>query len=217
MCGRYGLTTEQEALSAALGVEHILFSDFPRYNIAPTQNVPVLLEDPRCIEGFRWGLIPSWAKDPSIGNRLINARSETVATKPSFRGAWKHRRRCAVLATGFYEWQKPPSGKGPKRPHWIALKSGGPFGFAGLWETWDDVRSCTILTTGPNELVRPIHDRMPVILTGDALESWTDPAVAPEEVQGLMAPYPADRMTAWEVSTYVNRPGNEGPDCVAPV
>lgn len=221
MCGRFTLTIEQEALSAAYGVERLLLDHQPRYNIAPTQDVAVLLggDAGRRIEAFRWGLVPSWAKDPGIGNRMINARSETVSQRPSFRTAWKHRRRCLILADGFFEWKNPRKGKGAKEPYWIHLEDRRPFGFAGLWEIWKgegkEVQSCTILTGPPNELVKPIHDRMPVIL-GDPeeWEAWVDPEVPPEEVEELFRPYPEDQMAAHQVSTYVNSPRNQGPECV---
>ena len=224
MCGRFTLTLDEEALSAAYGVERLLFHHHPRYNIAPTQDVAVLLggDEGRRIEGFRWGLIPSWAKDPSIGNRMINARSETVAEKPSFRTAWKHRRRCLVLADGFFEWKKPEEGRGPKQPYWIQMEDRRPFGFAALWESWkgdgEEIRSCTILTGPPNELVKPIHDRMPVILGHpEEWETWVDPEVPPEEMEGMMRPFPAEEMRAFPVSSHVNRPENQGPECVEPV
>jgi len=225
MCGRYRLTIDQQEQLEVYVAE--LFEEEDRgsrYNIAPTQRVPVLViqDDTRWIRGFRWGLVPSWAKDPAIGNRMINARSETVAEKPSFRTAWKHRRRCLVLTDGFYEWQKPADGKGPKIPHAIEMADGRPFGFAGLWERWgsedDPLFTCTILTTDANELVKPIHDRMPVIL-GDAEEwdAWVDPDVPSDELDGLLRPYPSEELHAYPVSTYVNKPGNEGPECVDPV
>ncbi len=221
MCGRYGLTIDQETVAATYEVERLLFNHEPRYNIAPSQDVPVLLDDERGrrVEGFRWGLVPFWADDPKIGYRTINARAETVAGKPAFRNAWKRRRRCLVLATGFYEWQKPASGKGPKRPHWIRLADARPFGFAGLWERWDGggepLYTCTILTTDANELVGPIHPRMPVIL-GErwSWNAWVDPEVAPAEAEASLAPYPAEEMHAQPVSTYVNSPRNEGPQCI---
>jgi len=224
MCTRYKLTIEEQELLATYVAEMFMDEYAPRYNIAPTTLVPVLVvrEDARRIEGFRFGLVPSWAKEVSIGTRLLNARSETVAEKPSFRGAWKRGRRCAILADGFYEWQKAPSEKGSKTPYLIRMADGRPFAFAGLWERWgpddDPLYSVTMLTTEPNELLAPIHDRMPVIL-GDASEwdSWIDPAIPSEELDGLFRSYPSDEMHAYSVSTYVNRPGNEGPKCTEPV
>src|SRR5439155_13144753 len=152
----------------------------PRYNIAPSQPIAVVANSGNNqIEFFRWGLVPSWAKDPSIGNRMINARCETLAEKPMFRAALK-RRRCLIPASGFYEWKKNPDGK-TKTPMYIRMKSGKPFAFAGLWDRWkspdgSELLSCTIVTGKPNEMVADIHDRMPVILTGDACEKWVDPS-----------------------------------------
>jgi putative SOS response-associated peptidase YedK len=172
------------------------------------------------IEFFRWGLIPFWAEDPAIGNRMINARSETLAEKPSFRAAYR-RRRCLVLADGFYEWRKEP-GSRSKTPYLVRMASGEPFAFAGLWEAWrpDDtpVLSCTIITTRPNELVAPIHNRMPVILPREAYDLWLDPGEKrPAELDPLLGPYPAAEMTAYPVSRIVNNPQNDVPEVVEPV
>jgi putative SOS response-associated peptidase YedK len=222
MCGRYGLTIEQEAVAAAFGVSRLLTDHRPRYNVAPSQTAPVILQEAgsgRSLRGFRWGLVPFWAEDPAIGNRMINARSETVQTKPAFRGAWKDGRRCLIPATGFYEWQPPATAKGPKVPYWIRMADERPFGFAGIWERWDrggePLFTFTVLTTDANDLLRPIHDRMPVIL-GDARgwELWLDPKTSQEEAATLLAPYPAEEMQLHPVSTYVNRPANEGPTCI---
>jgi putative SOS response-associated peptidase YedK len=224
MCGRYGLTIEQEALAVAYGVDALLTDHQPRYNIAPTQTVPAIVEGngQRRVGGLRWGLIPSGATDPSVGNRMINARSETVGVRGAFRRAWSQRRRCLILADGFYEWRKPPSGKGPKVPHWIRMADGRPFGFAGLWERWrgkgEEIRSCTILTTDANELVLPIHDRMPVILGHpEEWDAWIDPSIPSPELDGLFRPYEPEDMAVRRVSTYVNNPANEGPACIDPV
>ena len=167
---------------------------------------------------MRWGLIPSWATDPAIGNRLANARSESVLEKPAFRAAMR-RRRCLIPADGFYEWKK--NGRN-KQPYLIGLRDGRLFAFAGLWEAWEGadhsyVESCTILTTTPNELMAPIHDRMPVILPAEAYGPWLDPAVPPAEVLAWLRPLPADQMTAYPVSTLVNNPRNDRPECVAPL
>jgi putative SOS response-associated peptidase YedK len=193
----------------------------PRYNIAPTQPVAVIPNDgKRAIDFFTWGLIPSWAKDPSIGSRLINARSETLAEKPSFRSAYR-RRRCLILADGFYEWQAREGTK-TKVPYYIRLESGDPFGFAGLWEQWfapdgSEVKSCTIVTTEPNELVGKIHNRMPVILPAAAHQEWLDPGEKdPDSLQGLLKPYPALEMMAYPVATLVNSPANDWPDLIQP-
>jgi len=194
-----------------------------RYNIAPSQPVAAIRIEPgtttRQLVLLRWGLIPSWAKDPKIGHQCINAKAETVAEKPSFRAAFKAR-RCLVIATGFYEWQV----QGPrKQPMWIGLKSHRPFAFAGLWEQWHppegaDIESCTILTTDPNELLRPIHNRMPVILAPSTYDQWLDPTVHDAEtLKSLIRPYPSEELTAYPVSTLVNNPRHDAPDCLEPV
>jgi putative SOS response-associated peptidase YedK len=192
----------------------------PRYNIAPTQPVAVVPnDDSRAVQFFRWGLVPFWAKDPSIGSRMINARSETAAEKPSFRAAYR-RRRCLILADGFYEWRAEP-GSRTKTPMYVRMASGEPFAFAGLWEIWhpDDapLLSCTILTTEPNELVAPIHNRMPVILAREAYDRWLDPEEQPSgSLDDLLKPYPAGEMTAYPVSRFVNNPANDAPACIVP-
>jgi putative SOS response-associated peptidase YedK len=167
---------------------------------------------------LRWGLVPSWADDPAVGNRLINARAETVASKPSFRAAFRQR-RCLVPADGFYEWQKQA---GKKQPFYIHLRGGGPFAFAGLWERWqgadEPIESFTIVTTEANELVRSLHERMPVILPREAYKHWLDPAYAKlEELQALLRPYPAEEMAAFPVSTRVNSPRVDDAACIVPV
>jgi putative SOS response-associated peptidase YedK len=193
----------------------------PRYNIAPTQSVAAVRApsgiDKREFAFLRWGLVPSWADDPAIGNRLINARSDSVATKPSFRSAFKHR-RCLVLADGFYEWQKLGS---KKQPHYFSLRDGKPFAFAGLWERWEKsgtpVESCTILTTEANDVLRPVHERMPVILEPKDYDLWLDPSPQkPELLQGLLRPYSAGEMTGFPVSPLVNNPRINSPRCIEP-
>ena len=193
----------------------------PRYNIAPTQDVPVVLAAEaggRTLRMMRWGLIPSWSKDPSAAARMINARSETAAEKPAFRQALR-RRRCLIPADGFYEWQARPEGK---QPYHIRRKDGGCFAFAGLWDSWRDgqqgpVQSCTILTTAANELLRPIHDRMPVILPVEAYPLWLDAAVQePARLSPLLAACPADEMLALPVGRAVNDPRHDSPDCLRP-
>ena len=159
-----------------------------------------------------WDLVPSWAKDPKIGNKLINARAETIATKPAFRSAFKSR-RCLIPATGFYEWKKLPGGK--KQPYHIEYGDGLPFAFAGLWETWlgdgaQPIESCTIVTGEPNELVRDVHDRMPVILQDEDYDRWLDPKQKdPAALESLLVPYPADRLRLYPISTAVNNARNE--------
>jgi putative SOS response-associated peptidase YedK len=221
MCGRYGLTANREQLDEAYPVDVVLTEHHPRWNIAPTQDAPVLLRNgrQRRIEAFRWGLVPHWAKDASLGPRMINARAETVASKAAFRDAWHDRRRCLVLADGFYEWRKPEGGSGPKVPHWIQMSDGRPFALAGLWERWGPqgapLHSFTVITTDANELVQPIHDRMPVILDEKGWGSWIDPGVSAHEVEGFLVAYSAGGMRARAVSTFVNDPRHEGAECVA--
>lgn len=196
----------------------------PRYNIAPTQPVAVVPNDGRLqIDFFRWGLIPSWAKDPSIGNRMINARVEGISEKPAYRSAVR-RRRCLIPASGFYEWKKPaPDRAGGKTPMYIRSKDGRPFAFAGLWETWrapegHDVRSCTIITGPPNELVRTIHDRMAVILLPEHYRVWLDEGeLSPDALARLLQPYPAELLEAYPVGRAVNTPKNDGPELIRPV
>ena len=220
MCGRYSLIADIQELARQFEFDGTGFENSPRYNVAPTQSVlTVTNREERQGEFMRWGLIPSWAKDPSIGNRMINARGETVAQKPSFRNALQ-RRRCLVLADGFYEWQKVGKGKRPMR---IVLKSRDPFAFAGLWETWrnpegETVRSCTIITTEANDLLRPIHERMPVILPRELEEFWLDGDVSDSTaLSDVLAPYPDDSMEVYEVSTLVNKATNSSPDLIVPV
>jgi putative SOS response-associated peptidase YedK len=189
----------------------------PRFNIAPTQSVIVVSDDgQRRLVQMRWGLIPSWAKDPSIGDRMINARAETLAEKPTFRAALK-RRRCIIPADGFYEWQKLGKVKQPVR---IVLKSREPFGFAGLWEQWispngEGIFSCTIVTTAANELLKAVHDRMPVILTRDAEAAWLDPKTQdPEKLLPLLKQYPPEQMEFYPVSRDVNSPAVDKPSII---
>ncbi len=220
MCGRFSLTTDTKKLAEAFAEFSPPKEVTPRYNIAPTQPVAVVANTGQNkVDFFVWGLIPGWAKDPTIGNRMINARSETLAEKPSFRAAYR-RRRCLVLADGFYEWRK--NSDKSKTPMYIQLESREPFAFAGLWEQWfspdgGEVLSCTIITTEPNALMRSIHNRMPVILPRSAYGQWLDPAEqAPQRLQPLLVPFPAEEMTAYPVSTFVNNPRNEAPQCVTP-
>jgi putative SOS response-associated peptidase YedK len=222
MCGRFALTIDPVDLQDA-------FPDFKfpaqyalRYNIAPTQPILALPNDGSKEAGFFiWGLIPSWAKDPTIGNRMINARAETLAEKPSFRSAYKYH-RCLIFTSGFYEWQVQPGGK-TKIPHFIHLITGEPFAFAGLWENWESpdgsrIHSATIITTEPNELMGKIHNRMPVILPHDVYAQWLDSSPKqPSSLQSLLVPFPAVRMEAYPVSTLVNSPAYDQPECIVPV
>lgn len=222
MCGRFTLTTSPEQLRAAFYGLSVPDQVQPRYNIAPTQPVAVVANDDKFqMDFFIWGLIPSWAKDPAIGSRMINARAETLAEKPSFRAAFR-RRRCLVLADGFYEWRQEP-GQRSKTPLYIKLKSGEPFAFAGLWENWNspdgsNVLSCTIITTEPNSLMQSIHNRMPVILSTESFSAWLEAReTEPSRLQDLLAPFPAELMSAYPVSPLVNSPANEDSRCILPL
>lgn len=221
MCGRFTLTVDPAEFQDKFGNFTFPKKFAPRFNIAPTQ--PVLAvpnNDKFKADFFVWGLIPMWAKDPSIGNRLINARGETVAEKPSFRGSLKYK-RCLIFADGFYEWKTQP-GKKTKTPFYIHMKDRKPFAFAGLWDTWNSsngslIRSCTLITTEPNELMAMIHDRMPVILHPRDYAKWLEPsAQTPDQVLPLIKPFPADTMDAYPVSTLVNKASRDLPEMVVP-
>ena len=217
MCGRFILSQPAEAIASTFQLP-IIPELAPRYNIAPTQPVATILSagDRRQFQMLRWGLIPSWAKDPAIGNKLINARAETVAEKPSFRSAFRHR-RCLVIADGFYEWRRQD---GKKQPFYFRLHDGQPFAFAGLWEHWQDsmgevIDSCTIITTEANEILQPIHDRMPVILNPKDYDLWLDPTLDKiEQLQQLLQSYSSTEMTSYPVSTKVNKPTNDTPELI---
>ncbi len=230
MCGRFTLTVDPAELQDTFG-DFIFPNQFaPRFNIAPTQPILAIPNDatPALAGGarentadfFLWGLIPSWAKDPSIANKLINARGETLGEKPSFRGGFKYK-RCLVLADGFYEW-KVQAGVKTKIPHFIFMQDRKPFAFAGLWDEWHSLdggtlRTCTIITTEPNELMSTLHNRMPVILDKKDYAEWLDPAPrTPDSLQHLIYSFPADKMSAYPVSTLVNAPGNDRAECVIP-
>lgn len=220
MCGRFTLFAPEKELAQRFGIPPAGRSLAPRYNIAPSQPVAAVRAAPegsgRELVLLRWGLIPSWAKDPSIGNRMINARSESAAQKPAFRSAIR-RRRCLVPASGFYEWKRTGSGK---RPYFARVRGGAPFGMAGLWERWEAadgsaVETCTILTTDANGLLAPVHDRMPAIVPPKEYGVWLDPAVTdPGRVAPLLAPFPEDQMEAWPVSARVNRPTEDDPGLI---
>lgn len=217
MCGRYAQRTDPKRLAQAFGVAEAPEAE-PRYNIAPTQEVLAVHQTAggREMTLYKWGLVPSWAKDTSIGARLINARSETVAEKPAFRQAFK-RRRCIIPADGFYEWQRTG---GRKQPFYFRLRDESPFGFAGLWEHWEgdgnkSINSCAILTTEANEVLRPVHDRMPVILHPDDYELWLEGGEREQPLlRELLRPYPPEEMLGYPVSTLVNSPGNKGAELI---
>ncbi len=198
MCGRFALVSESAEISEKFNVEKISYDFKPDWNISPGQHIPAVIhrEGQNVLVSFIWGLIPSWAKDPSIGNRLINARAETVHIKPSFKNAFK-KRRCLIVADGFYEWKK----EGRKKiPLYFHLRSGEPFGMAGLYETWmspekTEIATCTIITTDANQLVAPAHDRMPVIVPKDQERTWISDAIEDRAIlSSILKPYPADEM-----------------------
>lgn len=225
MCGRYTLTVPLSNLVDAFEVPPPDFEFSPRFNVAPSQEVPVVAQDTRGrrMGLLRWGLVPRWAKDPSIGSRLINARSETVGEKPAFRGAFRGR-RCLVPADGFFEWKKE-GGAGPKEgktPYWIHPGDGEPMAFAGLWEKWEPesgppLHTFTILTTLAVPAIHHIHPRMPVILTRENWEDWMDPGTDPQTLGPLLAPYAPPSLTAHPVSSLVNSPRNDRPACIEPL
>lgn len=223
MCGRFTLTADPNQLRQAFPWLNIPEERLtPRYNVAPTQPIAVVANDGKHqLDYYVWGLIPFWAKDPSIGSRMINARAETIAEKASFRTPFR-RRRCLVLADGFYEWKSEPRSK-TKTPMYIKMKNSSPFAFAGLWENWNspdgsNILSCTIITTRPNEMLLPIHNRMPVILPEKAYSLWLDPGEPDQsQLQSLLEPYPEQEMAAFPVSRLVNNPANDSADCILPI
>lgn len=218
MCGRTTLTITPKDLERTFGFP-VPPEYRPRYNIAPTQQLLAIgeLNGESGFRNYRWGLVPFWAKDLSIGNRLINARSETVMEKPAFRAAFA-KRRCLVVVDGYYEWRIGPTGK---RPHRIRSTSGEAFTLAGIWELWgrggEAIESCTILTTRASSALESIHDRMPVIIGVGEREKWLSAGAAADALIPLLAPYAGDDLNAYEVSTLVNSPANDVEDCVEPV
>ena len=221
MCGRFALKAPPRSIQ-----EHFHLPEAvdlpPRYNIAPSQSVAVVRHMPGNnspqLNMLHWGLIPYWAKDLKTAYKLVNARGETLNQKPSFRSAFKMR-RCLVVADGFYEWKR--SGK-IRQPFYVHLKNDSVIGFAGLWESWNGqdgniIESTTIITTSPNELIREIHVRMPVILHPEQYDTWLLDSTPQHTLQELLASYPADKMVAYRVSSEVNSPQNDSPDCIKPV
>jgi putative SOS response-associated peptidase YedK len=221
MCGRFTLRTPAKDIAEFFHLADV--PDIrPRYNIAPTQPVGAVWLKPKVANRefvmLHWGLIPFWAEDPQVGFSTINARAETVATKPSFRQAFA-KRRCLVLADGFYEWQKT---NGRRQPFYIHLKDDSPFAFAGLWEDWKrdnrEIESCTIIVTEANDVLKPIHDRMPVILSPEDYDVWLDPKVEDrKKLEEMLRPFPSSLMEAYPVSTVVNNLQNDIENCVEPL
>lgn len=216
MCGRYTLVKKAEDIEKRFHVQIEEDTLHPSYNAAPTQNLPVISNDnPGLAAYYKWGLIPFWAKDAAIGNKLINARAETLLEKPAFKKSLQSK-RCLVIADGFYEWQK--NGK-TKQPYRITLKDNGLFAFAGLWDEWKNeqgnkIRSFTIITTSPNALMESIHDRMPVILNPSDEKHWLSTNLKAEDALDLLQPYDAGKMQAYQVSKQVNSPANNMPELI---
>lgn len=220
MCGRFSLKSTMKAIEDEFSIERSDIDFQPRYNVAPTQNIAVIIQDEtRKLTTLRWGFIPSWAKDPAIGNRMINARAETLLEKTSFKAAFK-KRRCLIVADGFFEWKKIGH---EKIPMYIYLKDENLFTFAGIWETWRSsdgkaIHSCAIITTSPNEFMSSIHNRMPVILSQKDRDAWLDISNQTEKnLIDLLKPYPSEAMAAYPVSKIVNSPLNDIPACIKPV
>jgi putative SOS response-associated peptidase YedK len=224
MCGRYTLHHTSKEIAERFGVEPVEKLLAPRYNVAPSQIVPVIRraqpgEDLRKMAGCKWGLIPYWAKDPKIGNNLINAKAETISEKPSFKQAFA-KRRCLIPADGFFEWQK--RGKAPSQPIYVRRRDRGLFAFAGLWEGWktpegETVETCTIITVEPNELISTIHHRMAAILKPDDEAMWIDPKSGVDDMLRLLRPYESNELEAILVSRAVNSPMRDVPALIAPV
>jgi putative SOS response-associated peptidase YedK len=222
MCGRFVQTSDIRTIKKLFNVQDVEAIPSPRYNIAPSQDIAAVIHDKATkLINCRWGFIPSWAKDESIGYKMINARAETVAAKPAFKHAFM-KQRCLIVADGFYEWQKKENGK-TKHPFYITLKSDEPFGFAGLYNIWvspDGRHICTgtIITTEANELLKPIHDRMPVIMPKDKQEMWLDNNFNYEtELKSMLRKLPSANLKMYQVSTRVNFPKNDSPDNIRPV
>lgn len=219
MCGRFALTDTDAIFSRFRAIISEDFKITPRYNIAPAQNIPVIYKEKyheNRVELMRWGLVPFWAKDPKIGYRMINARAETLTQKPSFKHIFKTK-RCLVPSSGFYEWKKID---GQKVPYFVAIKSCKIFSFAGLYDNWTDsdgneLRTFTIITTNANNTLRPIHERMPVILRQEFEEKWLDIKIRDSEwLAEMLKPYPDDQMVVYPVSREVNNPGNDNPQLI---
>lgn len=219
MCGRFVMTLEPSKVEQFFGVSEVP-EIIPRYNIAPSQQILAICQNGdgyRHARSFRWGLVPSWSKDPAIGNKMINARSETVGEKPAFRGPIRYH-RCLIPASGFYEWSRQGDGK---VPFYIHRKDQEPLAFAGIWDTWKSmdkvIESCSILTTDANSLISKLHDRMPVILSQSEFAAWLDREVTDvEKLKLLFAPFPSDMLNAFQVSTLVNNTRNDSPECLNP-
>jgi len=230
MCGRYTSTSTMTDLATIFDAQEVRADPLPqRYNVAPTLDVYAVAvrEGHRALGTFRWGLVPSWAKDPAIGNRMINARAEGIEAKPAYRAALA-RRRCIIPADHFYEWQRRTSSDGKpagRLPYAIHRRDGQPMAFAGLWEVWRDpadpgspaLKTCVIVTTEANELMAPVHDRMPVVLGRDSWQRWLDPSTDAAAARSLLVPAPSEWFELFPVSTRVNNVRHDGPDLLEPL
>lgn len=218
MCGRFSLRVEMAELMEYYGITEAAFEMVPRYNIAPGQQIPAIIDAPggRRLGGLKWGLVPEWAKDEKIGYMMINARADTLAEKPAFRKPLRSK-RCIVPADGFYEWRKSD-----KQPFRIVMKDGGLLSLAALYDTWispggERISTCTIITTTPNEVMAPLHDRMPVILPRNRVDDWLNrDNTDPRDLLPLLEPYPAGEMTAYPVAPLVGNVKNDVPACIEP-
>ena len=216
MCGRAVIISPIEVIAEEFNIDNPRMTLKPNYNISPSQNLLVIIkQQSRQLMTCQWGFIPSWAKDPAIGHKMINARAETIASKPAFRSAYK-KQRCLIVADGFYEWQKTEKGK---TPYYIHLRSGKPFGLAGIYNRWtqdngEDMLTCSIITTNANELIEPVHDRMPVIIPKDSMDVWLGDDTNPSS---MLKPYPSDEMELYQITTKVNDPKHNSPDLLEPV
>ena len=221
MCGRFTITLEPGFWQEEFALKNTPSEWKPRYNVAPSQDVPVVTNaTEREIEMMRWGLIPYWAKDESIGYKLINARSETIEQKPSYKYAFS-KRRCLILADGFFEWQRAARKQTPKVPYYFQLRDEKPFAFAGIWEIWKnaqekEVFSCSIITCPANEIVAPIHDRMPVLFNSSQCWKWLEEE-AQATLKAMLQPYPAEEMKTYPVGRWINNPKNDSAECILPL
>jgi putative SOS response-associated peptidase YedK len=223
MCGRFSLTVNSAQLALAFpGLRNIPPVYTPRFNIAPSQPIAAITNhNSMNFELFFWGLVPSWSTDPNMTRRMINARAETISEKPTFRAAYK-RRRCLILADGYYEWQKNAGAK-TKTPHWIYMKDRKPFAIGGIWEEWESpdgslLRTAAIITTNPSEKLKPIHNRMPVIIDKSDYRLWLSRTEQrPDKINPMLRSYPQDKMDFHAVSLAVNSPANDAPVCIQPV
>ena len=217
MCGRFTIAIEPAELMEEFDLPEVPTNWIKRYNVAPSQMIPVIPDIiEKRIEYLKWGLIPRWSKDPAIGNKLINARAETILEKPSFRDAFVNR-RCLIIANGFYEWKRDPAGKKPSQPFRFVRTNRKPFAFAGIWEIWrsneQEIKTAAIITCNANLVVQSIHDRMPVIIPKDLYERWLF-ETSSQNLQKMLLPFAADQLMSYPVSTLINKPDYDAPDCI---